>query len=122
MDLGRSKRSCDALGRCTTSGTGSGSAGRGTSRLTGVLSTELGVSGLAMVNFPIASGGSNDIIDLWSSDWRGGAVSGAEPTEDSVVSVGTGIRLMGSVFRCSIDGLSKDCRWMTAERLTLRSE
>ena len=63
VDLGRSVESCGTLGRCGISGTGSGLVGRGILGPTGVLSAELGESGLAMVNLPIASGGSNETID-----------------------------------------------------------
>jgi hypothetical protein len=64
VDLGRSAGSCNALSRDVTSETGSGLAGRGILGPTGVLSAELGESGLVMVNLPIASGGSREAIDL----------------------------------------------------------
>lgn len=122
--MGRSTGSCiDSLGLCGTSGVGSNSEGKGTLDLTGVLSTELGASGLAMVNLPIAAGGSTDMKDLRSVDLRGAATFGAGFAELSSSNAGGGTRLRGSVLRESNDGFScSECRVIAKERRELRSD
>lgn len=70
--------------------------------LTGVLSTELGASGLAMVNLPVANGCSTDIEDLRSTDLRGPPT----PSADPISNTGGLLRLAISDFRESIESFS----------------
>ena len=86
-------------------GMGSGE-GSGMVDLTGVLSTELGASGLAMVNLPVENGCSTDIEDLRSTDLRGPLSPSAGFARNSISSVGGLLRFVISDLRESTESCS----------------
>lgn len=104
VDFGRSIESCN-LGRWSTGGADF-SNGKGILDFPGVGSNDSEASGLAMVSLPMVNGDASiDIDDLRSADWREGEVRGSA-SDISSPRDGGGTRLIGSVFRDSIDGCS----------------